>query len=91
MGIKRYRDVDVLAAARKRIRIAFDNFERIYVAFSGGKDSSVLLHLVMEEAIARERRVAVMLIDFEAQYAETIKHAAEMFAMYRDNIDPHWI
>ena len=91
MGIKRYRDVDVLAAARKRIRIAFDNFERIYVAFSGGKDSSVLLHLVMEEAIARERKVAVMLIDFEAQYAETIKHAAEMFAMYRDNIDPHWI
>ncbi len=91
MGIKRYRDVDVLEAARKRIRIAFDSFERIYVAFSGGKDSSVLLHLVMEEAISRDRKVAVMLIDFEAQYAETIKHATEMFAMYRDNIDPHWI
>jgi predicted phosphoadenosine phosphosulfate sulfurtransferase len=91
MAIRRYHDVDVLTAARKRIEIIFDNFERIYVAFSGGKDSSVMLHLVMEQAIARKRKVAVMLIDFEAQYTETINHASEMFEMYRENIDPHWI
>ena len=71
--------------------MVFDNFERIYVAFSGGKDSSVMLHLVMDEAIKRNRTVAVMFIDFEAQYAETIAHVSEMFDLYRDNIDPHWI
>src|SRR5450755_4508087 len=91
MAIKRYRDKDVLQAARYRINLVFDAFERIYVAFSGGKDSSVMLHLVMEAAIARNRRVAVMLIDFEAQYAETIEHATEMFELYKDHIDPHWI
>jgi predicted phosphoadenosine phosphosulfate sulfurtransferase len=91
MAIKRYRDVDVLTAARRRIDLVFDHFERIYVAFSGGKDSSVMLHLVMEAAIARGRRVGVMFIDFEAQYAETVAHVAEMFALYRDHIDPHWI
>lgn len=91
MAIKQYRDVDVLEASRRRIAEVFDGFERIYVAFSGGKDSSVLLHLVMEQAMARNRKVAVMLIDFEAQYAETVSHASEMFRLYRDHIDPHWI
>lgn len=91
MAIKRYRDFDVLTAARHRIKLVFDAFERIYVAFSGGKDSSVMLHLVMEEAIARNRKVAVMLIDFEAQYADTIAHATEMFETYKESIDPHWI
>jgi len=91
MGIKRYRDVDVLAAARQRISETFDSVERVYVAFSGGKDSSVMLHLVMDEAIKRGQRVGVMFIDFEAQYADTITHATEMFEMYREHIDPHWI
>lgn len=91
MGIRTYRDTNVLEAARKRINLVFDNFERYYLAFSGGKDSTVLFHLVMEAAIARKKKVAVMLIDFEAQYAETIKHATEMFDLYRDHIEPHWI
>ncbi len=91
MAIKRYRDKDVLQASRDRIRETFDSVERVYVAFSGGKDSSVLLHLVMEEAIRRGQRVAVMFIDFEAQYADTIAHAHEMFEMYGMWIDPHWI
>lgn len=91
MAIKRYRDVNVLEAARNRIRLTFDAFERIYVAFSGGKDSSVMVHLVMEEAIKRNRKVAIMFIDFEAQYTETISHVTEMFEMYKDNIEPHWI
>ena len=91
MAIKRYHDTDVLDAARGRIRMVFDGFERYYVAFSGGKDSSVLLHLVMEEAIARGKKVGVMFIDFEAQYAETIQHVTEMFDLYRDHIEQHWI
>lgn len=91
MGIRRYLDTNVLDAARERIRITFDSFERWYLAFSGGKDSTVLFHLVMDEAIKRNVKVAVMLIDFEAQYAETIRHAQEMFRLYRDHIDPHWI
>jgi predicted phosphoadenosine phosphosulfate sulfurtransferase len=88
---KKPRNIDVLTAARERIAEVFDSFDKIYVAFSGGKDSSVMLHLVMEQAISRKRKVAVMFIDFEAQYRETIEHALEMFDLYRDYIDPHWI
>lgn len=91
MGIKIYRDIDVLEAARRRIAVTFDSVERVYVAFSGGKDSSVMLHLVMDEAIKRGQRVAVMYIDFEAQYRETVEHVREMFDLYRDNIEQHWI
>ena len=88
---KRYIQKDVLTASRERISEVFDNFERIYVAFSGGKDSSVMFHLVMEEAVKRGVRVAVMFIDFEAQYSETIEHVKEMLDMYSANVDPHWI
>ena len=91
MGIKRFKEIDVLTAARERIAKALDATERAYVAFSGGKDSSVMLHLVMEEAIKRNQRVGVMFIDFEAQYSETIAHAEEMFNLYKEHIDPHWI
>ena len=88
---KKYLSKDVLTASRERIAETFDNVERVYVAFSGGKDSSVMFHLVMEEAIARGRKVAVMFIDFEAQYSATIKHVKEMFAMYEQHIEKHWI
>ena len=91
MGKKRYLRKDVLTAARERIAETFDTVERVYVAFSGGKDSSVMFHLVMEQAIARNIKVGVMFIDFEAQYAATITHVREMFAMYREHIDQHWV
>lgn len=91
MGVKKYQSDNVLEAARKRVAYAFDNFERIYVSFSGGKDSSVTLHLVMEEAIKRERKVGVLLIDLEAQYSQTIEHAEEMFDLYREHIELYWV
>jgi predicted phosphoadenosine phosphosulfate sulfurtransferase len=89
-NLKKYLDVDVLTAAKERIKITFDNFERIYVSFSGGKDSTVMLHLVMEEAIKRKRIVGVLIIDLEAQYNHTIAHIEEMIEKYKSNIDLHW-
>jgi len=90
-SLKRYTETDVLTAARERIAYTFDHFEKIYVSFSAGKDSSVMLHLVMDEAIRRNRKVGVLLIDLEAQYKLTIEHAKEMFRLYRSNIEIYWI
>lgn len=83
--------MNVLEAARLRIGLTLDTVEKAYIAFSGGKDSSVLFHLVMEEAKKRNKKIGVMFIDMEAQYADTIKHAKEMFNLYADWIDRHWI
>jgi predicted phosphoadenosine phosphosulfate sulfurtransferase len=91
MQLKRPISKNVLTAAKERISFTFDNFEKILLSFSGGKDSSVMFHLVMEEAIQRGRKIGVMLIDFEAQYRATSDHANEMFDLYKDHIDLHWI
>ncbi len=90
-GRKKYIGVDVLTASRERISWVFDNFERIYVSFSGGKDSTVMLHLVMDEAVKRNRKVGVLFIDWECQFTLTINHIREMFKLYEKNIEPYWV
>lgn len=84
-------DVNVLEAAKERIRFTFDNFERIYLSFSGGKDSTVMLHLVMEEAIKRNREIGLLIVDLEGQYKFTIEHMTKCVEMYRNYIDLHWV
>jgi predicted phosphoadenosine phosphosulfate sulfurtransferase len=82
--------ISVLEAARERISKSFDLFEKLYISFSGGKDSSVMFHLVMDEAIKRGRKVGVLVIDLEAQYSDTITHIEEMVEHYAEHIDLHW-
>ena len=50
-----------------------------------------MLHLVMAEAIKRNRKVGVLLIDLEAQYQLTIKHAEDMFRIYADHMEIYWV
>ena len=82
--------VDVLTDAKERIAYTFDCFERISVSFSGGKDSTVMLHLVMEEAIKRGRKVGLLFIDLEGQYKMTIDHIAACFERYKEHVEPFW-
>jgi predicted phosphoadenosine phosphosulfate sulfurtransferase len=88
---KRPLGIDVLAAAQQRIAWVFDTFPRVYVSFSAGKDSTVMLHLAMDEARRRNRRIGVLFIDLEAQYRLTISHAEEMFQRYADHVEPFWV
>ena len=83
--------IDVLTAAKQRISWTFDNFKKIYVSFSAGKDSTVMLHLVAQEARARGQKIGVLLVDLEGQYKFTIEHAEEMFSEYGDCIIPYWV
>jgi predicted phosphoadenosine phosphosulfate sulfurtransferase len=90
MATKLYNNKSVLQASQERISKVFDNFEKIYISFSGGKDSSVMTHLVLAEARKRNVKVGLLIIDLEAQYNDTIKHMEEMVETYKDNIDLHW-
>lgn len=83
--------INVLLAAKQRIKWAFDTCDRVYCSFSGGKDSSVMLHLVMSEAKKRNRKIGVLFIDWECQMALTITHVRAMYAKYADYIEPYWI
>lgn len=87
---KRPIGISVLEAAKQRVSWTFDNFERVYLSFSAGKDSTVMLHLVMDEARRRNRKVGVLLVDLEGQYRLTMEHAQACFDMYADLIEPYW-
>lgn len=88
---KKYLSTDVLTASRERIKFVFDNFERIYVSFSGGKDSTVMTHLVMEEAIKRKKKVGLFFLDWECQFTLTINHIRSIYNLYKDHIEPYWV
>lgn len=91
MGLKQYSDVNVYDAAVARVKYTFDNFEKIYVSYSGGKDSTVMFHLMLDEAIKRNRKVGILIIDLEAQYNWTISHIEEIVKKYKDNIELYWV
>lgn len=88
---KRPIGIDVLTAAKQRIATVFDNFPKVYVSFSGGKDSTVMLHLVAEEARRRGRKFGLLFIDLEGQYKCTIDHVRTCFEMYVDCTEPFWV
>ncbi len=88
---KHYLEHDVLTAAIERTAWTFDHFDRVYLSYSAGKDSTVMLHLAAEEARRRDRRLGVLLVDLEGQYRVTMEHAASQLADYGDVIDPYWV
>jgi predicted phosphoadenosine phosphosulfate sulfurtransferase len=90
MATKYYLNKNVLQASKERISKIFDSFEKYYISFSGGKDSTVMTHLVLDEAIKRNKKVGLLIIDLEAQYENTIEHIEEIIEKYKDNIDLHW-
>lgn len=74
--------VDVYQAAMQRLAYVFERFDNVYVSFSGGKDSGVLLELAL--AYVREhaphRRLGVFHIDYEAQYTATTEYVDRTYA-----------
>lgn len=89
--LKRYQNTNVYDAAMERIRYVFDNIERPYISFSGGKDSTVMMHLVMDEAKRRNQKIGVLVIDLEAQYKVTMTHVADMLDTYAEWAEVYWV
>ncbi|EJD4388386.1 phosphoadenosine phosphosulfate reductase family protein, partial [Escherichia coli] len=82
----------VLSAVIARIEWIFETFSSICLSFSGGKDSTVLFHLVADVARRKKRRFSVLFIDWEAQYQCTIAHILKMREMYRDVTETfYWV
>lgn len=78
----------VLDAARERIARVFDGFDDVVVSVSGGKDSTALFWLAVEEAERRGRRIKAFFLDQEAEYAATIEVVEDM--MRHPVVDPLW-
>jgi predicted phosphoadenosine phosphosulfate sulfurtransferase len=82
---------DVLTAARQRLSYCFDRFPRVYISFSGGKDSGVMLHIAAAVARERSRRLGLLFVDLEGQYKMTIDYIHAMLDLYEDVLDIYWV
>ena len=80
--------LNVVEATKKRIEYLFDNYDNIQLSFSGGKDSTVLFHLINEEAKKRNRKFYLYFLDQEAEYQGTIDMVK--WAMSQPNVIPLW-
>lgn len=91
--IKSYMDVDVYEAFQNRMDYIFQEFDNIYISFSGGKDSGLLLNLVIDYVKRNNlnRKIGVFHQDFEAQYSVTTKYVEDTFEKNLEFIEPYWV
>lgn len=82
----------VLDAARQRVSFIFDNFENIHVSISGGKDSTVLAHLMLMEAKRRDRKIGIFFLDEEVVYQSTIDQVTWLIEdVAPEHVIPLWL
>jgi len=89
---KKYLDQNVYDASIDRIKFIFDNFERIYLSFSGGKDSGIMLNLVLsymrEHGITE--KIGLMTLDNEANYTHSLTFMHDIIRENLDLLDVYW-
>lgn len=83
---------DVYTAAVERIDFIFKNFERIYLSFSGGKDSGVMLNLTLQYMRANNitKKIGLMTLDNEANYNHSLDFMHKIVSENLDLLDVYW-
>lgn len=86
------KEKNVYEASIERLDFIFDNFERIYLSFSGGKDSGVMLNLVLDYMKERgiKRKIGIQIMDNEANYEYSIDFMMRMIENNREHLDVFW-
>lgn len=87
-----YKKINVWDAAQERVAFVFKNFEKVYVSFSGGKDSGMLLNLVIKYVRENniKQKVGVQILDNEANYEYSLKFMRSILDSNLDILDVYW-
>ena len=90
--VREYLYRNVYDAFLERMDFIFKEFDNIYISFSGGKDSGLLLNLVLDYRNRHypERTLGVFHQDFEAQYTVTTEYVERTFERIKDQVEPFW-
>lgn len=84
-----YLDINVYDAALDRIRFVYDHCDDVIVSMSGGKDSTVVLHLARIVAAERgQLPVKVYWLDQEAEWQATADYMRAV--MSAPDVAPYW-
>ncbi len=91
--VKEYLEQNVWEALQERLRFLFEEFDNIYISFSGGKDSGLLLNILMDfrRRYFPWKNVGVFHQDFEAQYTVTTEYVERTFERYQDEAELYWV
>jgi predicted phosphoadenosine phosphosulfate sulfurtransferase len=92
VATRAYKEASVYDAAIERLDFIFDNFERIYLSFSGGKDSGVMLNLILDYMKERgiKRKIGIQILDNEANYEYSIEFMHRIIQANIDYLDVYW-
>jgi len=88
----KYLETNVYDESVSRIRYILDNFKRVYVSFSGGKDSGVMLNLMVQELRKNYpgRKIGLMTLDNEANYGLSLEFMHQMMKENLDVLEIYW-
>ncbi len=91
--IREYQKSNVYNALQERFHFIFKEFENIYISFSGGKDSGVLLNLLINFRNLHypDRTIGIFHQDFEAQYTVTTEYVQRTFDKFKNEAELYWV
>ncbi|HES3789390.1 TPA: phosphoadenosine phosphosulfate reductase [Streptococcus pyogenes] len=93
--MKKYLNQNVYDALIERLHFLFNEFPIVYISFSGGKDSGLLLNILLDfrDKYYPDREIGVFHQDFEAQYSLTTKYVQETFTSLegRKKVSLYWV
>jgi len=83
---------NVYEASVERLEFIFNNFNKIYLSFSGGKDSGVMLNLTLDYMRANgiTKKIGVMILDNEANYTHSLTFMHSIIQKNLDLLDVYW-
>ena len=91
--VREYLQKSVYEAFLERMEFIFREFDNIYISFSGGKDSGLLLNLTLDyrNKYYPDRKIGLFHQDFEAQYTVTSEYVERTFERVKDQVEPYWV
>lgn len=90
--MKNYKAQNVYDASNERLEFIFNHFERIYLSFSGGKDSGVMLNLCIDYIRKNNisKKLGIMILDNEANYEYSLQFMHSIISKNLDILDVYW-
>ena len=92
---RKYKNQNVYASYLERMHFIFQEFDNIFISFSGGKDSGLLLNLTLDfrNRFYPDKNLGVFHQDFEAQYTVTTEYIESTFKRLEKEkgVELYWV